>query len=300
MRRTIACLSALLFLLAATAAPLTAQENAARLEQLVVDIWPDYDRPQVLVLLTGRLPATTTLPAELTVPVPQAATLNAVAVITGANQMFETPYTHEDGQVLFSAPEQRFRVEYYLPYEADGLTRSFIFTYESPLPIDDLNVSIQQPAAATSLTVSPAAEVVGQATDGLTYHDFVSSLAANQTFSLDVSYEMSSARLTASATATAPAPAASPDETEATGLTMNWPLFLGGSGLLFIMLALIWHLWGSRAPAGPPPKPPVRRNTGSTRPTNRATGAARFCHNCGAQAADGDRFCRDCGTELRR
>jgi hypothetical protein len=35
------------------------------------------------------------------------------------------------------------------------------------------------------------------------------------------------------------------------GLTMNWPLFLGGAGVLFITLALIWHFWGNRAAGGP-------------------------------------------------
>jgi hypothetical protein len=289
----------LLLILGATALPLWAQQ-ADRLDQLVVDIWPDFDQPEVLVLLTGRLPAGSALPVELAIPVPPEATLHAVAVISSDNQMFETPYTYEDGQVLFSAPEQRFRVEYYLPYEADGMARSFTFTYQSPLAIDDLNVSIQQPAAATSMTVEPPAEVVGQATDGLTYHDFVSALAANQAFSLDIAYEMGSAQLTASATAAPPAPAAVPAEEGAAGLTMNWPLFLGGAGLLFIVLALIWHFWGNRAPARPPRKPAVRRAALPARGGSQPGSPARFCHNCGAQAEAGDRFCRECGTELRR
>lgn len=289
-----------LLVISATAVPLWAQQTVDRLEQLVVDIWPDFDQPEALVLLTGRLPAGAALPVELAIPVPEGATLHAVAVISSDNQMFEIPYTYENGQVLFSAPEQRFRVEYYLPYDAEGLARSFTFSYQSPLAIDDVNVSIQQPAAATSMTINPPAEVVGQATDGLTYHDFVSSLAANQSFSLEISYEMSSERLTASATAAAPAPAAGLAEEEAAGLTMNWPLFLGGAGLLFITLALIWHFWGNRAAAGPPPKPAVRRAAPSAKGSSRETDRARFCHNCGAQTSADDRFCRECGTELRR
>jgi hypothetical protein len=80
--------------------------------------------------------------------------------------MFEVPYTLADGQVLLSAPEQRFRVEYYLPYDADGLSRSFTFNWQSALAIDDVNVSIQQPAAATSMTTNPPPRSPGQAATG--------------------------------------------------------------------------------------------------------------------------------------
>src|SRR5690606_32387587 len=59
----------LLLLSLGLAGPVQAQEEVERLEQLVVDIWPDYDRAAVLILLTGRLPAATSLPAMVTIPV---------------------------------------------------------------------------------------------------------------------------------------------------------------------------------------------------------------------------------------
>jgi hypothetical protein len=294
----------ILFILLLIILPVTglhAQEEANRLEQLVVDLWPDFDQPSVLVLLTGRLPDNTPLPATVTVPVPENGTLHAVAVISSDNQMFEVPYTFEDGHLQLTIDEPRFRVEYYQPYEADNLSRRFTFNWQSDLVVDDLNVSLQQPAQATSLTTTPTAEAVGQGGDGLTYHDFVAALTAGETFQLDVQYEMGSNALTASATsvpATIPAPAATGDS--ATGRTMNWPLFLGGAGVLLVVLALIWQIWGNQAPARPPRKPPVRREGTVRRAPARASGSARFCHNCGAEAASGDRFCRECGTELRK
>jgi hypothetical protein len=287
------------------AAPVQAQAEVERLEQLVVDIWPDYDRRDVLVLLTGRLPAEAALPAELAIPIPEGATIHAVASVSTGNQMFETPYTLEEGQLRFTTPEQRFRVEYYMPYEADGLARSFVFEWQSPLAIDDLNVSVQQPLAATTLTTEPAAEVVGEGNDGLTYHDLVQPLPAGETFRLEVDYTLSNEQLTAPPATAAPSPGTA-DEAEAEaapGVTMNWPLFLGGAGILIILLALVWQLFGRRAnTARPPRKPAVHRPAAPARraSASRQSGPARFCHNCGAAAQPEDRFCRSCGTELKR
>lgn len=297
MRRAIVLL--LLFSLS-LAAPLQAQEEVERLEQLVVDIWPDYDRAAVLVLLTGRLPAATTLPATVTIAVPQVATIHAVAAVSNENEMFETPYTLEAGQLQFTASDQRFRVEYYVPYEADGLARSFTFNWQSALTVDDLNVSVQQPRAATTMTTDPAPDAVGSATDGLQYHDFVEQpLPAGEPFAVSVNYTLSSEQLTAPAAA-APTPAPDATSDTATAQTMNWPLFLAGSGVLLIVLALIWYVWGQRTASARSPRKPAVRRSSTPISSRQAAGGARFCHNCGAEAQPEDRFCRVCGTTLKR
>ncbi len=300
MRRAIVLL--LLLFSPGLAGPLQAQEEVERLEQLVVDIWPDYDRAAVLILLTGRLPASAALPATVTIPVPQGATIHAVAAVASDNQMFETTYALEAGQLRLTATDQRFRVEYYVPYEADGLARSFSYNWQSPMTVDDLNVSIQRPRAATTMTTSPAAEAIGTANDGLQYHDFVMQpLPAGEPFAVAVNYTLGSEQLTAPASA--PVSAQDDPAEAATGRTMNWPLFLGGSGVLFIVLALFWYVWGQRPGSGRPPrKPAVRRSSAppASRRAARPAAVARFCHNCGAEAQPEDRFCRACGTVLKR
>src|SRR5690606_4323832 len=62
---------ALALLLSAAILPsAAAQTPSAALASLAVELWPDYDRPAVLVLLTGALPASAPLPATVTIPVP--------------------------------------------------------------------------------------------------------------------------------------------------------------------------------------------------------------------------------------
>ena len=55
------------------------QDKVTAIDSLAVEIWPDYDRASVLVLLTGTLLADAKLPASITLPIPAAAQLNAVA-----------------------------------------------------------------------------------------------------------------------------------------------------------------------------------------------------------------------------
>ncbi|HEX6387566.1 MAG TPA: hypothetical protein VF177_23100, partial [Anaerolineae bacterium] len=114
-----------LLLLIILAAPFpsvaSAQSETTAIESLAVEFWPDYDRPAVLVLLTGTLPADTPLPATVTLPLPQEADLNAVARISDDNVMIDDiEYTTGADQLTFTTPDRRFRIEYYLPYTADG------------------------------------------------------------------------------------------------------------------------------------------------------------------------------------
>ena len=50
-------LSLLLLLLFTAVIPVAAQDEVTELDQMTVELWPDYDRPAMLVLLTGTLPA---------------------------------------------------------------------------------------------------------------------------------------------------------------------------------------------------------------------------------------------------
>ena len=68
----------LIFLALSQTLSIWAQDTVTTLDQLTADIWPDYDQPSVLVLLTGTLPDDVAYPATITVPIPDDATVNAV------------------------------------------------------------------------------------------------------------------------------------------------------------------------------------------------------------------------------
>lgn len=279
-----------------------AQDTPTELEWLTIDLWPDFDRQAVLVLLTGSLPPEVTTPVEIAVPLLPGADVNAVARIDAGDSMLADldPLIGEES-VTFTLPDRRFRVEYYYPYAADGRQRTFTFEWLAPqLSVQDLSLAVQQPALAREMATDPAAEAITQGNDQLDYYNLPDeAVPAGESYEVDVTYTMSEDRLTAgTAENLSGAPEIAPALTDG-GLDLDWPVVLGITGGLLIGVALAWQLFGDRLTGrATPGKPrPVRTQKQAASP--RQGGTARFCHNCGEQVQPGDRFCRECGTRLK-
>lgn len=290
------------------ASPGRAQTNPS-LSLLTVELWPDYDRPEVLVLLTGELPAGTALPATVTIPIPAGAQVNAVARISSDNIMVDDiEYSIDGDQVTLTTPDSRFRIEFYEPYESEGQTRRFSYTWQADIDVASLEVRVQQPVAATNLTINPNTTNVSVGQDNLTYYNLDPvAVPAGQSFTVEVQYTATSDQLTVTTLVPAGSNSTAGDTSAAVDpgtTTPNWALWLAIGGGLLVMAAVVWQVVSSRSRAGRPRKPrPVR----SAPPTQAAppptppagAGVARFCHHCGQPVTPGDRFCRNCGTPLK-
>lgn len=288
------------FLLALTllflALPVAAQDDVVQLDALTVELWPDYDRPSMLVLLTGTLPAAATLPATVSIPLPDAAEIHAIARFTEDSVLISDVVSSEaDGQLMLTTPGRVFRVEYYMPYEREGSETSFRFEWVSDLAVESAGVIIQQPIAATDFTIVP--EPNGSAADrgdGLNYHRIdPRPLAAGEPLTVEVRYTVDTPLLSAPSQQV-PAATATP---EANGALLGEfsPWWLVAIPLVLALLVGAWYV-GRRTGSGRPHKPRPARRTDSG--TTRA--ASGFCHQCGQPAQSGDAFCRKCGTRLKR
>jgi hypothetical protein len=110
MKRISLILLVMLMLMPMT--PGLAQNPVSVIDALDIEIWPDYDRASVLVLLTGTLPGDTRLPASVTLPLPEVARLNAVARIDSKDgKMKDDIFSSSDppGALTFTTPDLRFR-----------------------------------------------------------------------------------------------------------------------------------------------------------------------------------------------
>jgi hypothetical protein len=277
-------------------APGFAQNPVSVIDALDIEIWPDYDKASVLVLLTGTLPGDTLLPASVSLPLPQAARLNAVARIDGKDgSMKDDIFSSTDapGTLTFITPDLRFRVEYYLPYTVNENKRSFDYHWLAAVSVNSFQLRVQRPSSASTLTTRPAtANVVRSGGDGFDYHTFpVQPVPAGQSFSLHVDYQMTTPQLSA---AGLPSPSTNMQlpalpAAASTGAGMNWALAAVVTGGLIIVGALIWQM-ASRRRASNISKPVASQAEKQSR--------AKFCRNCGEPIDEGDKFCRGCGSEL--
>ncbi len=290
-----------------------AQANqAAAIELIAVDLWPDYDQASVLVLITGALPADTTFPATVTIPLPTDASLHAVARISTENAMIDDiEFIQNTDSVTLTTPDPRFRIEYYMPYIADNSDRSFTFSWMADVAVEQFEVSIQQPGNASSMNVIPVpANTTTGSVDNLTYHILpIVPVAAGELYEVAINYEMIIPQLSIDLTGQqqpTPQTAVSPPLT--LGNNSNLPLILGIVGGILIVGVLAWALVNNQKTTPRPKKPTPRRkaavNTAvKTPPTSSHSAptpqAAKFCHECGEGLQAGDKFCRECGTAVK-
>ncbi|MEM7112978.1 MAG: zinc ribbon domain-containing protein [Chloroflexota bacterium] len=274
-----------------TSLTVNAQTEATAVQFLGVELWPDYDQPAVLVLLTGTLPPDTSLPAAVTLPLPASSQLNAVARITADGIMVDDiDFSQQADSVRFITPDLQFRVEYYVPYVSEENGRSYTFSWQSSLAVAQLTTTIQQPAAATNLTISPTAVNVNNArSDGLAYHNLPTvDVPANTPYTVVIQYSMSEPRLSVELFETASGPPAAVPTPASTTPSLNTYFILAIVSGVFVIGYVGWHMFQRQA---------KHSRRGRTRPIKPQK--ARFCHQCGQKASGKDKFCRSCGEKLK-
>ena len=259
--------------------PAGAQTEATRLRAVQIDLWPDYDQPAVLVLITAQLPAETPLPATVVFKLPAAAgNPSAVAHVAPDGGMFNIPYqtSSEDYHTLLSleTTEPLIRVEYYLPYERAGDSVHFTYNWSGGPAVDELNVLFQEPVGAMAVELDDEFEDIGILQDGRRYYRWqIGAIGEGESRSATLSYV---------APASVPVPAAQPPAEDRGSV---WPLLFAGAGGLLIGGGLGWFLAQRRQPAKP------------TR--TRQAAKVAYCSQCGARHMPQDLYCRQCGAQVR-
>ncbi len=227
-----------------------AETDVKVIDKLIVDLWPDYDKASVLVLLTGTLPVDTPLPARVTLPFPESAQLNAVARIDARDGKMKDDILSSPGpgELAFITPDPAFRVEYYLPYTVKDKQRGFNFTWQADLSVTNLRVKVQHPAGAKSFRTDPATSESIRDENGLNYSIFpVQTLPAGQAFKLHVDYSMDLPRL--SAQNLPPPNPGPPPSTVPAKPGLGWPFLAIIAGGALMVVAVIWMVVTRRSAA---------------------------------------------------
>lgn len=279
--------------------PVGAQaQTGTTFSNVLVDIWPEFDQPSILVIYHYTLGADVTLPASLELRVPLQASVNAVAISDASGTLITANYERKisgDWAVLtMTTTSRKIQVEYYDPYARQGDTRQYEYVWPGNYPVEAFSINVQHPVGATDLKLTPELGAGIVAADGLTYYSsLVGALPANQTYSLSLKYQKTTDTLSASGQSVQPsAPLSAP-----TNLTEILPWILGGLGGLLVLAGLVVALVYWRREQG--------KTSGKTRKRHATTqkeapGGDAYCNQCGKRAQPGDVFCRSCGSRLRR
>ncbi len=296
-------LISILLLLTSVSSPATAQEQA-RISELRVDIWPEFDRPAVLVIYRIVLADDITLPVVLNLRVPSQAYVNAVAINDPEMGLLTTTYNRSVvgkwANLAIQVPSRKLQVEYYDALEKNGSTREISYEWPGDAPVDSFQINFHSPSGATDLDLEPAPiSVAPDQYDLMNYSFEIIPLEQGETVAFSALYEKADDELGIS---TMPVEPVIPIE-ETSG-QMVWsdalPWILGGLGLVFIIVGLFF-LYGFLGVSG-------WKHIGDKKITRKRkvqessiiTAAVFHCQLCGRRAQTEDKYCRACGVLLRR
>jgi len=282
-------------------------QQAISFSSVVVDLWPEFDRPEMLVIYHLTLSPSVSLPADVTLQIPASVgEPSAVAVRQADGALFTVQHQRsvrdQWAEISLTATTPDIQLEYYDPsLTKDGGVRNFIFRWPTEISPDSFVINVQQPVGASNMVVTPPLGSGVTGSDGLTYYSGeVSSFLNGSIFELEVSYDKQEDDLSMQDVQVQPGSSLDANVAGQSKPVQTYlPWILGGLGAAFIVGGVLWY-WqsGRRLPLRP--KQRERRKASISSETQDAEEPGQiYCHQCGKRAAAGDRFCRVCGSKLR-
>lgn len=283
-------------------------QEGPEIERLEVALWPEYDRPAVLVFYQVQLPGDTSLPTRIDLSIPAAVgEPHAVATREIDGSLVYAEFTRQVAgdwatiSVLTNSLE--VWLEYYDDLKINGEERNYTFVWPGGVDLGMFAYDVQQPVGATGMVVTPLGESsIGD--DGLLhYRGELVPQSSSSILSVNLAYTKSTSKLTVemgfpdpSFEGTEAAEEATPD------LGTFLPLIIGSIGVALLVIGGLIYFRLRREEksnrASRRRRRPAGKQVKETR--QRINASLVFCHNCGEQAGASDRFCRHCGKHLRR
>jgi hypothetical protein len=291
--------------------PVARAQGPLSLAELEIDLWPEYDRSEVLVIYKAKLPANVSLPVDITFKIPAVAGepfAVAVRQMDGAllNATYDRQIEGEWALITITATMPEIQLEYYDPQiQKDGNNRSYTYVWPGDYAVDAMRIVVQEPIGASQVSIEPdLGSFVQYQNDPMRYYLMdVGAPKANESVSVAISYFKDTDILSIESLQVQPsAPIDGNDGSGQSGFITYLPWIIGGLGVLLLAGGVLWYLRMNAEQVSPTPKRKRRTKTAIKSPeqvsaANGNDGA--FCHQCGKRSASGDRFCRSCGAKLR-
>jgi hypothetical protein len=273
------------------------------LAKVIVELWPEYDKPEMLVINHINLPAGILLPAKIKWRIPaEAGKPNAVADLRPDGSLVDAAYDQtrvgEWLELDITATTPELQIEYYDPgLVKEGAHRQFAYRWPGDYAVDSLVLSVQQPVGASNMDLPASFSKGSPGKDGLLYYNAdVGELPVGQQFDLELSYDKPDDELSVAAFQVEPASPIAQTSSAPSFLTIL-PYILGVLGLALIGGSVWWYVRSSRGKRGD--KSARSRHKPAAQREAAGDPGHVYCHSCGKRAMAGDQFCRVCGMQLR-
>ncbi len=291
--------------------PGLAQQADKFIGNATLQLWPEYDDPGLLVIFSGELGDTVTLPEQVSFPLPAGARDIQAAYEGADGTLLSQPADIEGGRLTYSLPRPRFHAEYYVDRPQSGSQRDIRYTFEVPYPTEVLEIRVQQPERASGFAMTPQPEGSLVGSDGFTYYLLRrTGLEPGQRLDFTIRYSKPDERPSRAKQGMAPegVPAGASAAPTAQPMIPWLPYVLIGLGVLALVGTGTYYWFRVRgapetgAPAEGRKMPDARaRRAGQagSRAPRTAPESAAYCTQCGQPFRRGDRFCASCGAPRR-
>lgn len=281
-------------------------QNPIALNSLQIGIWPEYDKPTVLVIYQMTL-STSSYPAAVSLRIPVAAGKPyAVAFRQVDGSLINIDYTRqvagEWAIISFTTTAPEVQLEYYDPgLTKDGNARHYTYVWPGDYAVTQLTMQVQQPSGATDMRISPSLGAGALGSDNLTYYtQDIGAIPNGQKIQITIDYQKSNDVLSAENLTVEPS-APIPQGTASDLNLSTWlPWILGilGAGLIIGGIVWFWQT-GRQRPAARTIRRRSKAEAYQPDKSSVSDEAAIYCSQCGKRALPGDQFCRSCGTPIR-
>jgi len=224
-------------------------QDAVVIDSLQIDLWPEYDRPEMLVIYRIIMSPDVSFPVELSFRIPaDVGEPNAVAVQDSSGALLNSPYERtvqgDWALITVTATMPRLQIEYYdSQLSMSGSKRSFDFNWQGDYRIEDLFFQIQKPLDAADLNITPGEADISQGADGFEYQTVeIGSLSAGDTSHISLSYIKNSDSLSVEGFQVQPS---APISNSTSGRSSARDLLPWGLGFLGVILVVggVWWYW---------------------------------------------------------
>ena len=272
-----------------------------RFSALNIDLWPEFDRSALLVVLHSKIEASG--PVSITLPLPADAKVNTVAFRGDNDRLLQAQYhlqARDHGRYLIiSAAGNALQIEFYLPMTLTGNQHGFDFTFGPlPYPAQVVTINVQKPAHAKDLRGSPA---MANSDIGLYklayYHRRLGTRPAGATIEQKVVYDKPDMSLTAVllgmttplTTGSSNRPIAPYSPPRGRTIILLWGILLA---LLMSFGLIAYTMWRYRLSH-------PQRTKKQTSDVEKFDMSIKYCRQCDHPFGPRDHYCTRCGAPRR-